>query len=551
MEKALDSWREATRLVQQTTKNQLDAAIALAREITRRSYTTAGSQTIGAIIEELRLCQQFADMTLKQLTSGRDLINNIIELLTNMLPLKQLPEQVLRRIFILACSSTRCAFDRESTDPIIVIPAVCKRWREIALGTASLWSHIDVDLDRYTARSQILRGHSRVTPPFTVITDKYVSHKTEFFLRRAQGRPFDVHFRFAGEPDAAQDLARLFKPYASHINSLVFSHAAIDTILDAMLTLCTQNNSLGALNKVAIYRGMLYTREYHFSWAQFPLRRLTILKLRHMCNRYSYLKMNELLSMLSENPSLRVLQLNITTITLDELDETPTVFLPNLEHLDISEMSDNEVLVSLLLALTVGTKELRLMIGLTNDPDLYAATCDFFQRANIVAFGFQDASLQDGTDNFDRYLEKLPHLTSLLMNIDGNWHVPLIPTEGSGAEKNRWPSLKTLYLLSYGSNRIIAEHLKEVVQSLSLNQITLVYPSRSHSRDPDVILSQGGFMDKGSADDPSLVEWLTPRVARFDVKMLDLERAFDWDDVLEASETFEHDDAPMVYRTMM
>ncbi|QRV88439.1 pyrolysin [Ceratobasidium sp. AG-Ba] len=551
MEKALDSWREATHLVQQTTKNQLDAAIALAREITRRSYTTIGCQTIGTIIEELRLRQELADMTLKQLTSGRDLINNIIELLTNMLPLKQLPEQVLRRIFILACSSTRCEFDRESTDPIIIIPAVCKRWREIALGTASLWSHVDVDLDRYTARSQIFRGHSRITPPFTVITNKYISHKTEFFLRRAQGRPFDVHFRFAGEPEAAQDLVRLFKPYVSHIKSLVFSHAAIDTLLDAMLTLCTQNDSPSALKKIAVYRGMLYTREYHFSWAQFPLRGLTILKLRHMCNRYSYLKMNELLSILSENPSLRVLQLNITTITLDELDETPTVLLPNLEHLDISEMSDNEVLVCLLSVLNVGTQELRLMIDLTNDPDLYAATCDFFQRANVLSFGFRNASVQDGTDNFDKYLEKLPHLTSLLMNIDGNWHVPLVPTEDNGAEKNRWPSLKALYLLSYGSDRIIAENLREVVQSLSLSQITLVYPGRSHSQDPDVILSQGGFMNKGGADDQSLVEWLKPRVFRFDVKMLNLERAFDWDDVLEASETFEHDDAPMVYRTMM
>ncbi|KAL0953183.1 hypothetical protein HGRIS_004438 [Hohenbuehelia grisea] len=100
--------------------------------------------------------------------------------------IRRLPTEILSQIFI-ACLDWHTGTEIDTPPiPILdskacpwVLALVCKRWRDLALGTPILWSTIGIDVDEIETRPK--RREARI-------------YMAEEFLRRSMQRPLNVRF---------------------------------------------------------------------------------------------------------------------------------------------------------------------------------------------------------------------------------------------------------------------------------------------------------------------------------------------------------------------
>jgi hypothetical protein len=78
-----------------------------------------------------------------KLARSRTSMNRLLNVSATLVPINALPLEILIRIFVLATASSTCSAKivSKKQDMMMIVPAVCTRWRRLITGVGSFWSH--------------------------------------------------------------------------------------------------------------------------------------------------------------------------------------------------------------------------------------------------------------------------------------------------------------------------------------------------------------------------------------------------------------------------
>lgn len=111
----------------------------------------------------------------------------------------RLPTEVLSQIFHRCLPESNCPSELEA--PGMSLTAVCRRWREVAVDTPSLWCRVSVGFDEL---------------PYRYLEDSQ-AFRYDVWLKRSQGRPLSL--ALICEADDSTMLQNLLQPYTIQILS--------------------------------------------------------------------------------------------------------------------------------------------------------------------------------------------------------------------------------------------------------------------------------------------------------------------------------------------
>ncbi|KAG8747360.1 hypothetical protein FRC12_014108 [Ceratobasidium sp. 428] len=376
-----------------------------------------------------------------------------------MTPINVLPSELFSRIFSFVTGPTLLHTKLSKPHPLLVLTAVCTQWRQIAIGTSSLWTHIQLP----------------APPPPT----KDSSYRTEYirlWLERAQGAPLHIYvlIRAARTPDNQHYLSQLLctlQPHVAHLKSLVFP-VTTNSIVYPFLALCSRYGVPGSLKSLAITSYREEENLVRQSWPTVYLQSLVSLQLSGLPEHMS-LNFDELSAILSASPALQTLRLRNTGILPGH---ALAISLPDLQVLDVRDL-DRDNLLELLHILFVGKLELnfRLSLGWLAESDVVDAIVPFCRRSNVVSLWFTGsfASLDHLVIALLSCLSSLRVLA--LYDGDGNFHAAdnMIDVK-PGGKTPRCKKLHTLYLKSHtGISKAAESHINRLLEVYSLHTIVL------------------------------------------------------------------------------
>ncbi|QRV73632.1 pyrolysin [Ceratobasidium sp. AG-Ba] len=537
MENLIRSWEEAGLQVESAVLAFKVACVQLRMAI----LTLDGPIGLRASRDQASvICSRYESIesAIHQLTASHRTIGSMINELDTRAVINRVPETVLLAIFKLASASTFCTIDRQPTDPLIVIPSVCRRWRTVALETGSLWSHIDIDL----SRDDTLVGISR-DPLYHETKPQgkpYRYDRAAMWASRAGDFLIDVHFRndtTVYNPLLAT-LNQLFKPFSKQIRSLVFSEQIWEPIPQTMISLCGWDGLAGALNELVLKEGLHVDR----SRSRFLLKgilpqRLTVLRLHNVPQRATGLNMSKLLLVLKNCSTLQALQLNCTRVLVTGQEDAAPIRLAWLQYLDIGQLS-KEAHLCLLSILHVGKQDLHMIIGLTVDQELLAATDAFFQRAKIVTLAIEEApewGHHGPIQHINQHLSYLPNMRSLFFDMGSGCQDRLgslaDPWDGQ-ALLARSPGLQRLYIYGGFFDQQSQDRMKYIVQAFSLAEVGFVYQQPWDDERVANFLTERGIAGP-RGEESEYISWLKDRVDRFSVDLNHRSRGLEWDSVFD------------------
>ncbi|KAF9016228.1 hypothetical protein BDZ89DRAFT_1141610 [Hymenopellis radicata] len=132
-------------------------------------------------LEDLDLKIVQAQELLENLLSARQQAQSHLEDAKSILhPMRSIPNEVLAEIFGHCVLKAYSAEDPDTLDPKggpWLLARVCRRWRELAVNTSQLWTHLFLDVDKHL-------GH---------ITERQCAYKAGLFIQRSRGLPLDVY----------------------------------------------------------------------------------------------------------------------------------------------------------------------------------------------------------------------------------------------------------------------------------------------------------------------------------------------------------------------
>ncbi|KAG8697368.1 hypothetical protein FRC08_006570 [Ceratobasidium sp. 394] len=389
----LAGWKAARASLSDTTQSYLSACVALRAVCISPSHRTLER----ASVEEALVT---VDSELDSLATESNALHAMQTSLATMrnksatlARVNTLPPEVLADIFVQ--SRNYCA--RNDDFNFCDIAGVCAYWREIALNTADLWTHIDVGPD---------------TP----------SGMTSLLLARAKSTPVHIHV-YEPEPSGSNPTsdyevgkaANALKPYIQHVRALeIESHSYSRNFVGGVLNLWLDRGSQTLPRSLAISRpggdqilspdgitknGILNSRSenakgvlssldtlhlhgVHFDWDCGAYRGLVDLRLD--CAGYSVsISISQLMSVLSANPNLAILKLKHLEISDigDQSQPTP-ILLGNLRVLKLVDHHSTGLHI-LLPLITLPAASAELSVGIHCSDRIHNQLQAFITRSSI------------------------------------------------------------------------------------------------------------------------------------------------------------------------
>lgn len=459
------------------------------------------SRAISDLIpREIELIDSY-EAKLKQVKSIVYRTRNIIPTIS---PINILPPDILIHIFSLVKDAQPCYFKDSDTGVAFplkypeVLSHVCSHWRQIAIHSRALWSHIDL------VSSQ---GHH---------LSKNIFDRAEVFVARADRTPLDVHIigqTSDNTPDTDIGLTRFCESVATRTRSLqlsayhVFNNLHV-SILQSIFANCTP----GTLDQLVL-SGNGHRRAYNLIEASTPLvpnshvldishRRLEdcllpirvlrltgvyfhwtsqayhgLVELRLLPQRLKpFVTESQLTGILNGSPKLRVLHLGLEIIAL--LPRTvPRVpaNLDDLEELNLCQMGCEQYGCMLQL-ISPGAKPLQLSMYFpcARFPLLFGdETTKFFARSNIT-----DLSIQSSDNRSLPLLElfRLLHipglrtlsLTNFYMDERHTFNTYDYEAPSTSGENIQSLAISELSVLNFIRCLVDLDHLEKVVEILPI-----------------------------------------------------------------------------------
>ncbi|KAF8596132.1 hypothetical protein BDV93DRAFT_563618 [Ceratobasidium sp. AG-I] len=224
-------WRIAGVKLTEAAQAYLDACTSLNEAM---SEMPNDPHTRDTIILHARSAFPAVQVIQNILASSCDVMDKISSMPTNHVSANTLLPEILSRVFVLAASDSWCSFDDTTlgVDTLSAVTSVCTRWRQIAIGTRSLWSHIDL------RKSNQRKGRGR-----------YVSNIAQLWLERTQGTPIELHieeYRSISN-EGISEIISILRAHSSPISSLIVESSCHPKLGAALLAHCALQLSPGSL----------------------------------------------------------------------------------------------------------------------------------------------------------------------------------------------------------------------------------------------------------------------------------------------------------------
>lgn len=435
----------------------------------------------------------------EKLAAGRALLGIFRNRSSNICPINMLPTEILANIFTLASFS--CIRGNDSNKSISstcprVLASVCTRWRQTAIGTCRLWTHIDLS-----------------------VSNQNLYRRAQLWLKMAKSSPLHIHVhqRNCAKAEEIAQLTHFLIPYMKQSWTLYLDAECYSMeLFEAILGCWVRFGLPGSTKALILHRPQpisllaildptqpLYTR-YSCELDPF-LRPVRALHLRNVCVRWgttAYHGLSELhldslpdsarptirqlVSTLHASPrlcSLKLARLNFRHEAVEDSSEIEPVQLTHLVSLNLLEASSS-VLKTLLPLITPGTTPLSMSMSLDKPEFIRAEITSFFERSNISTL-YVDAW---GYNWFSTVFGSLQHLKVLALR---NYYLSrdTIPEPATTSVGEVAPICVRLRSLAFIGCRLGWEPLRELVaahssslQSLDIWRSKLSFPLAPHDR---------------------------------------------------------------------
>ncbi|KAG8782529.1 hypothetical protein FRC12_020696 [Ceratobasidium sp. 428] len=381
----------------------------------------------------------------------------------NIVPINRLPAEVLSRVFECATSQQYCIdptnFDLRLS-PLAVLPSVCASWRQVALDTPPLWTHLD------------LSGENSL----------YTVNRVALWLQRARHAPLHLHFK-RDYLFKDQGLTSEAGNILSRAGSFTFEPESSEKVFKEALEFYNKHGRPDRLKAITIRTSYWHDElSGHFNWSCFVPSSLTTLKLFHSSNRITP-SLDELLILLSRTTNLRTLIVRAVYIISGQNKSYPEINLPNLEYFasyptDSTREDYLGVTKCLLQSIVPGACELEAWIdmGLPADEEHDSAIRKFLGCARVTQLHIGYFNHGDEV-RLARYLDYLPQLQVLSMDFNGdqtsNILAALISLDEAQGYRPRCPKLHTLRLCEAHIIPQSQDQLKKIVECHDLKRFFL------------------------------------------------------------------------------
>ncbi|KAG8721227.1 hypothetical protein FRC09_008229 [Ceratobasidium sp. 395] len=356
----------------------------------------------------------------KRIRESQFILRKIVNVSATLMPINTLPPEILSHIFSLLTSSATCVDDKRyrSTKyyhgprcyhlyPLVAIPAVCSRWRHLAVSTPSFWSHIDVD--------QQATGKNR----------ENVLPRTRLWLERARDAPISLHIGAITEVSGhGWELLCLLEPYMTNLISLKFySHGG--AYFWPILNLYAKARSLGSESVVHLALKGAWGLDFisgPFTWPVNAFRGLGSLQMNNL-EKERCPNMDDLVALLVNSPTLHTLRLKWIRFATSGGHSYPKIVLSCLRQLQLAYLDDSTLPV-LLSILEPGQQELhaQLLLEYRATRESCAAVLSFLKRTNITCLSLSGIP-PDGAAQLAKQLSCVPQLRMLELRYarDEEW----------------------------------------------------------------------------------------------------------------------------------
>ncbi|QRW07363.1 F-box-like protein [Ceratobasidium sp. AG-Ba] len=392
---ALAQWKTARAIFSSALESYLttcDSLVAACTQPTRlRSERNAVDDALVAVDSELGLISSEIHTLYTSHISMCTLRNKSGKLTR----INILPPEVLRSIFRL--SNTYCLYDHRAKGCYNALAQVDRYWRQIALDTPELWTHVDVSPDTPT-RSM---GLSRM------------------ILERSKGGPIDLHVyepenTAVGGPthqEETEKFKKFLSPYIPHIVTFRLETSLPTSYFAHSLTELWDETHIANLHDVSIIFpdpcGVLSLisdfpelETLHLQNAMLDLGSLVchgLVDLRIECANGTiipHIDSYDLAVTLAASPNLAMLKLNAPFGRWDERD-LPLVTLDSLEVLNLTKL-EPESLRLVLPLISRPNPQTQLSVGLTfyDDEQLLNEYRSFFSRCGRVSTLYHESTAE-------------------------------------------------------------------------------------------------------------------------------------------------------------
>ncbi|KAG8769517.1 hypothetical protein FRC12_004902 [Ceratobasidium sp. 428] len=457
---AFAHWKDAQLRLQKATQTFLDASISLRDAISQHFAVPSRHSSSEDLMFKIQSQIALSNSIENQLAISRAAINSTRNLSPAFVPINVLPPELFSRIFAFVVASKSRDIFCDGPDPLLAISAVCTRWRQIAIGNRSFWSHIDL-----------------ITPSLSAGESSDTTEITQIWLERSQGTPLhlSVNFRCSVDQRHTSQILCVLQPHLACLASLVFPSVDEET-LELFLTFCSRHGVPGSLKSLVIHACPRMRYAPRQSWPTAYLRGLVELQLSYLLHVMSP-NFLELSTILSGSPTLQTLRLRHLTILPGQ---ALTVDLPELRLLDITGL-DYVSLPGLLNGISPGGHDLdfRFSLRRLTNSDFVDFIIPFCRRSKIVSLYLSDMYMPESPD--DRVvllLSCMAFMRVLIVESNfGDFHSANLVEVNSREKTPRCPKLNILCWKSDSRHSSISEasqaHIQQVLDVYSLSSIVL------------------------------------------------------------------------------
>ncbi|KAG8721335.1 hypothetical protein FRC09_008055 [Ceratobasidium sp. 395] len=476
----LDRWLTAESRLTAAVQEFLDCCSALHNVNFDYNENSTVQGELEAKLEQIRTRKPSLVVTQNLITESQTALDAVLARFPPLAAIQRLPIEILSLIFIYATPRLGqwdqwLRVRRYSRLPAIL--SVCRRWRESAIQTPSLWSYIEFDFTDYGDHPRLPRAE-------------------QLWLERSKGSPLHIQFYclrnedygppYVPRPLALPQMVEALLPYSNHIAALNLRKLEPKYLIETLTRLrlaqsdtniMTTLNYSGFFNRLSYSSGLVDTQA--IAWSSALFRNLSELSITTIpCDQCPTL--SEVIKMLSNCPRLYSLQLGLIVVREDiDAQICPRVDLPHLRYLDIRDMRELAQ-QKLLSVLCPGTSELHLEISPdVEDIRTFTATTDFLTSFLVTSLGLWRWEVDEEYDPpIAPYFSFAQRIHTLILPLQ--WRSPRRTFESlmNVPDKRdlvpQLPNLKILCLIRGELYPEDAEVLERLTTIYSLDKLVLV-----------------------------------------------------------------------------
>ncbi|KAG8772766.1 hypothetical protein FRC12_002906 [Ceratobasidium sp. 428] len=462
---AFSQWQTALLHLNKATLSFIDASSNLRMALLRDLVVPGKKSFIDGMLVEIKSHQASIKAIETNLQRAKAVMDRIFNLSTTLPPISALPDEVLCHIFNIAMilpspSSPSGRRPYKERNTVLDISSICSRWRQLAIQTPSLWSHID------------LQNLRKVNPEKSRPLDLM-----KLWLERSSGFPLHLTLPHGSiNPWQAGQLVSALQPYSASISSII-SHKIWDALLiQELCTLCTACGSLDSVKTLVFIAQSETAIKPLVTWqlvASFTgLVDFELSRLPSAAHPTSY----QIAAILASNPFIRRLRLRSMAILPETGPPKPAIVLPHLQMLDVLDLEGLSWLMRILLP---GALELDLRLSRHHcHPDNSAVLSRFLHRAHVVSLWISDLR----SDSSIVWLPVLPAVRVLGLIAWGNnfSFVDHLVIPNGEAIVAKYPTVRSMCLSGSGSLDLSGRaRVEKMVECYSLDLLNFDRPTVS------------------------------------------------------------------------